>query len=88
MHSKRHAGYYGNDCGIEIGMVSFNTCDSKYDAGTNSIIVPADALEINWEKYNDSDDKEEREVVSRLQEAKPIYLSLVRKASKSIHYAV
>lgn len=80
--------YYGNDCGIEIGMVSFNTCDSKYDAGTNSIIVPADALEINWEKYNDTDDKEEREVVSRLQAAKPIYLSLVRKTSKSIHYAV
>lgn len=80
--------YYGNDYNVEVCVVSFNVCDCKYDTGTNSIIVPSDALEISWEKYTDDDDKEERTIVSRLQEAQPIYLSLVRKTVKSIHYTV
>lgn len=80
--------YFGNDCGTEICDVSFSVCDCKYDPSTNATIIPADALDIDWYKYNGDNDKKEKEVVSRFKNAKPLYLSLIRKAGKSIHYSV
>lgn len=79
--------YYGNDCGTEVCDVSFSACDCAYDPNTNATIIPAESFDLNWYKYGE-DETKEKEIVSRFKNAKPLYLSLIKKAGKSIHYAV